>query len=95
LTWSASSESGSAIASPLSDAFDSTPFGCSERTNALRAPATPAACASSDSRTPVHVWVVVQPSTQAIGSRAVCCGSARSSSSVSGISRAPWDSVSR
>ena len=44
-----------------------------------------ASAARSRSRTPVHVWVVDQPSTQAIGSSAVCCGivsrAARSSSS--------------
>ena len=37
---------------------------------------TPASRASSRSGTPVHVSVVDQPSTQAIGRRAVCCGMA-------------------
>ncbi len=41
-------------------------------------PSIPANAASSLTRTPVQVWVVDQPSTQAIGSSWVCCGSASS-----------------
>ena len=52
-------------------------------------------CARSRSGTPVHVSVVDQPSTQAIGSRAVCCGIAASIARSSTTGAGPPVSVRR
>ena len=70
MTLSASSDVGFAIWSCDSEALRSTPFGCSERTSTLARIGHAGQPASGASGTPVQVCVVVQPSTQAIGSDA-------------------------
>ena len=64
------------------------PRRSTDRTNADAGFGTPASRARRRSGTPVHVSVVDQPSTQAMGSRAVCCviavSAARSSTTFDG-----------
>jgi len=71
------------------------PLRSSERTIAEFGVATPASAARSRSRTPVHVWVVDQPSTHAIGSVTVCWGIASSAERSSTTGRGPTRRVSR
>ena len=76
LTARASSASGCSTCPEVSVACAKAPCS-SERTTADAGAGTPASAARSRSRTPVQVCTVDQPSTQAIGSVAVCLGSAR------------------
>ena len=62
----------SATAPGLSVAWLNAPPSWSDSTRTSASPSIPAIAASSESRTPVQSCHVVQPSTQAIGSRSVC-----------------------
>ena len=85
MTLSASSDSSAATWSPVRVARRSTPAGCTERASISAPSLAPAILASSDRRTPVQLWVVDQPSTQAIGRSAVTCSIPSSWSRVSTV----------
>ncbi len=89
LTFSASSARSLPNCVRVSDTRRNAPLGCSDSTSSSLAPAAPTSAAKLASGTPVQRCVVVQPSTQAIGSVSVRCSSASRSARLSRSSRSP------